>query len=494
MNQQDKPDYKSPAYQTMAARWQKIRDLTDGPDTLRKQDYLPQHRFEHDVSYDRRKQLATLLPAFNDTIDACTGLVFREEPQLEEDVPKEIAGSEDGEMETEGWWENIDLAGTHGADFLKEAFECALRYGHAVILVDNQPPLPDGADRAQEAQSARRPYWVLYEPHHVLNPITTIEGGKLVCQQITFEECVKERDGLYATKDVMQYRTFYRENGQVFWRLERKEGEKGKETFLIVGEGATGLAEIPFDVIYGDKKGYLESCPPFWQLAQLNLAHFQKSSVYQENVDANQFNVLLTIGKDDDDPIQIGPKTHIGVPVGGDAKFISPSPEGPEIARVAMQDLQRAMAEAGFAILAEEGGQAKTAKEVTLEHSRRTSKLSKIVKSLKDCVERCLGFMAEYKDLGSGGGVKIGQDVEEYILDAQTLSVLLQSVDTGSLSRATWLQLLAPTIRKVVEEFDPLKEDAELKRQAESLTEAQAAPQGSSLDGGANQLRNDSRF
>lgn len=475
----NQPDYKSPEYQKAANRWQKISDLLADAEALRNETYLPKYPLEHSDKHKVRMQMADLLPAFEDAIDACVGLAFRDEPKLSDDVPVEIRGDE--ESNVEGWWENIDLAGTHGNEFFKEAFQMALEFGHAVVLVDNQPALDSMASPADERAQGRRPYCVLYHPERVLNPFFVIEDGKVICDQITFEEVVTERDGLYGQKKVYQYRTFYRENGIVNWRLERKEKDGDKESFALIGKpGSTGLKVIPFAVVYGKKTGHLQSMPPFWNLAELNLSHWRQMSDYRNNVAHNQFNLLAVIGKNDKEPLPLGPSGQINVPTGGDAKFIAPSPDGPAIALESLKQTERAMAQAGFAIVADESGQAKTAKEVTIDHSRKTSKLSKAVKSLKDCIETCLGFMAEYENLGSGGSITIGGDVDDLAVDPQLLDVFLRAVDSGNLTRETWLQIIAGNVSKIVETYDPMAEAEELKKQAENVLEGMQSNQGGS--------------
>lgn len=473
MQDTNKPDYESPAYQKMAARWDVLDRLLGGVEKLRTELDLPKFPLEATDRHEMRMKIAEYHPFWADTIDSLVGYVFRDEPKLGDDVSVEIRGQEaaEGKEKVIGWWENLDLMGTHGNEFFKEAFRVALQYGHSVILTDNQPALSPDASPSDEQHAGRRPYCQLFHPSRVLNPIFTVEGGAVICDQITFEEKVTERSGAYGVKEVSQYRTFYRQDGLVYWRLERKVDDKS-ETFVTINEGATGLRKIPFAVIYGCKTGNLESMPPYWNLAQLNRSHFRQDSDYHMNVAHNQFNVLALIGKNDNDPLPISPQGQLNVPTGGDAKFIAPDPNGPGIALESLKRTEQAMAQAGFAFIADESGQAKTAYEVGADNKRRTSKLADVVKSCKDAAETVLGQMAFYENLGDGGSISIGGDADDLAFDNTILDVLLRAVESGNLTRATWLKVLQRTaLTKADETYDPAVEEVELKKQAENMLE-----------------------
>jgi hypothetical protein len=88
--------------------------------------------------YSVRLQRAAFFNVFRHTITGLAGFVFRIPPTLDEDVPVVIAGkeSEDEGTETEGIWENIDNAGTHGDVFARDLLVDAMIAGHAAILVE----------------------------------------------------------------------------------------------------------------------------------------------------------------------------------------------------------------------------------------------------------------------------------------------------------------------------------------------------------------------
>src|SRR5262245_48607737 len=136
-----RPDYENADYKDMCPAWDIVRDVAGGTARMREAGvkYLPKEPAEQSQPYIRRLSRSVLFNAYKRTRGALTGLVFRKDPVIAEDVPNEIVTQ----------LENIDLAGTHIDMFAKEFFEDAFE-GHAFILVDMEKGLPEGADKADE--------------------------------------------------------------------------------------------------------------------------------------------------------------------------------------------------------------------------------------------------------------------------------------------------------------------------------------------------------
>src|SRR5690606_21224341 len=121
--------------------------------------FLPRFPLEEDDAYEDRLARAVLYNAFKRTVKGLAGMAFRKDPQLEDDVPVEIRGqeadSETGQPLVIGHWENIDLAGRHGAVFARDVFEAKLIDGHTFIFVDWWGA-DDARSRAEEREA--RPY------------------------------------------------------------------------------------------------------------------------------------------------------------------------------------------------------------------------------------------------------------------------------------------------------------------------------------------------
>src|SRR5215467_9940170 len=159
--QADSPAYQCADYMTQLADWQIVNDVLKGTRQLRRIQtgyqspdstaYLPQEPAESPKAYQNRLRKSVFWNAYKRTIQGLTGMVFRKNPQLAEDVPQRI------KLLTE----DIDLEGSHFDTFSKEVFKAALNDGHTFILVDMPQSVTSrnpAATLADERQAGLRPY------------------------------------------------------------------------------------------------------------------------------------------------------------------------------------------------------------------------------------------------------------------------------------------------------------------------------------------------
>jgi hypothetical protein len=172
----------------MARAWAIMRDTCAGTLHLRDQGsrYLPIEPAEDTRDFEIKRSRAIFFNAVERTLNGLVGMVFRKEPKFGDDVPEATRGREAAEIAVEGHWENIDNAGAHGSVFCKEVFIDAMRDGHAAILVDMPPPLPEGATLTDERNAGRRPYWVSYRADQIINWRTTIVNGQTRPDPVVF--------------------------------------------------------------------------------------------------------------------------------------------------------------------------------------------------------------------------------------------------------------------------------------------------------------------
>ena len=118
----DDPSHALPAYHDMKRRWELVRDVRGGTETLRekKSTYLPQFEAEDPRDWEIRVKMTFAYDAVDQTIGAMLGLAFMSAPELGDDVPEPIVTD----------WENIDGEGTHGTVFATQGLDSALQDGH----------------------------------------------------------------------------------------------------------------------------------------------------------------------------------------------------------------------------------------------------------------------------------------------------------------------------------------------------------------------------
>jgi len=437
---QDKPNYTTSAYNSMSAAWTIVTDVSGGTQRMRacSKTYLPQEPSEKDPAYTRRLGRSVFFNAYSRTRDALVGMVFKGDPQLDEDVPTEI----------QKHWENIDLTGSHGDVFTKELFTDAFE-GHAFILVDMQPALGEGATLADERALGRRPYWVKYKSNQALNWRTSIINGETVLTQITFEEKTNEPKGEYGEDEVCRYRVFRLDQGVVTWTLYRKQKAEGtaEETFIEEGSGTViGLDRIPVAVVYGNRTGMLQSTPPLLDLAHLNIRHWQHYSDYSNILHVAHVPILVRKGAtQDQQAIEIGVGSTVDVPTEGDLKWCEHTGKSIESGRTELQDLEQRMALMGLSMLSQKTDANITATEIRANNLQESSDLATMARSLQDAIELALEFHAKYLNLDSGGSIKLGVAESDLTLDAQMITALITAVNSRPplLTAETFLSILA---------------------------------------------------
>ena len=249
----DKPSTRSPQSAQQKKALGLCRDLWDGTDRvrMRAQSYLPQAPGEKPQDYLNRLARSVFFNAFRRTVEGLTGLVFRKDPELGEDVPPPIAEH----------WENIDNAGTHGDVFCRDLLEDDLTAGHAAILVEF--PTTDGSQNAAvEMRGEVRPYWVPIKKDDIMSWRTRIEDGKTLLEQIVIRESKYVPDGEFGTVLQVLYRVLFLtdvEGFEVGWKLLE---EKDDGTVMVRGVGVYGnQTEIPVAEIISSGRRSLSTVP-----------------------------------------------------------------------------------------------------------------------------------------------------------------------------------------------------------------------------------------
>lgn len=488
-NQQDinRPDYLCQAAAEMTDDIEYVRDVAKGTRHLRSlgTKYLPREEAETDRAYTIRLSRALLIQFFGRAVNALVGLVFKEEPQLGDDVPEIMRGTEaTGEAAAkEGQLENCDLAGTHWTVFAKELFKDAMQDGHSFLLTEMPPSLGENATKADDAAANRRPYWVRYKADQAIN--WRIDGrGKL--EQVTFEECSMEPDGEYGEEEVTRYRVLRPGS----WELYRvvKDGQ-GKD--MVVADpdspgGDTSLSEIPVSVCYGRYLAPMVSNPPLLDLAVTNIAHYNEASdvsIYRHLVGRP---VWWAAGRDTTKKAPVlSPYTIIDVKEGGSLGVAESSGAALGDARLALKDMEEHMGMLGLQMLAEQTAGDKTATEERGDQIRELSELATAAQSLKDCLEQGLKFWAQYLDPAatSGGSVSLGVKTEQLTSEAAA-RMFLDSVGVV-FSEGTVRKVLAKAYAAIMPEDYSDENEAKTLEEDRGKARANAPEIGqASLSGG----------
>lgn len=476
MEATEKPNNTNAQYKAMSDAIKIVRDVAGGTPSMRNAGttYLPQEPAETDAAYKRRKERSVLFNAYLRTRGALTGMVFKKDPTIAEDVPEIIRQH----------LENVDMAGTHFDVFAKEIFENAFE-GHAFVFVDMQKALPSGATLADEKAVGLRPYWVKYRVDQAVNWRTARINGEQKIVQITFCETSSEPSGKYGEAEVTRYRVLMLVDGVVTWELWRHDKGQSKEEdqFIIEDSGTIkGFSEIPVSVVYGRKKGLCYSEPPLLDLAYLNIRHWQNYSDYSNILHVAQVPILHRKGATtEQQAVEIGVGSTVDTPTEGDLKWVEIQGNGITASQKELADLEQRMAVMGLSILADKNTVETTATQSRQDYQERQSDLATMARSLKDCLEQALKFHAQYLGLdlkaNDGGSIELGVEEMALTLTPQHLTVLLTAVQSNKLSLETFLTVLL----NLLEQSDLLPDDLEVKDEMLKIEEARKTQEAMGL-------------
>lgn len=430
-DKKDRPDTPNHATVVMTPDLELIRDVSRGTSSLRAQGkrYLPQAPAERTDDYRIRLNRAVFFNAFTRTIAGLTGMVFRRDPVLGEDVPVRIVEES----------ESIDDAGTHLAVFTKSVFADCLEAGHAGILVD--APVTEGVvlSIGEERSLGIRPFWIHIKKDDIISWRTIVENGVERLSQLVLREIVIRPDGEFGEERIERFRVLQNDNGVI--RFEIWEKPENKSEPIKTGEMGViqNVTEIPFAIAYSRKVGFLTSIPPLIDLAYTNIAHYQVLADHLHALHLASVPVLYVTGVANED-LDIGPNTAVILPdPQSKIGYAEHSGQALDATRQQLIDFKTDMGVLGLGMLQPETRAAETAEAKRMDKSEQDSVLATAARSMQDAVEVAGGFHAQMigQDPASFT-IVLNQDFEKLTLDAAQIDTYSKLVLAGQISLETF--------------------------------------------------------
>lgn len=446
----------SDAMQEMRAEWAITEPLMGGTLAMRKagKALLPKHPAEEDTAYSERLSVATLFPAYSETVGSMTDRVFAEPIQLGEDVPPELqkfAADIDRQRNDLNAW---------GVNW----FRVGLSHGLCHALVE-YPKAEGVRTKAEEDAAGLRPYVVMVHPMQILG--WRDDGTKLT--QVRYLESVTEADGDFGTIKVEQVRVL--EPGT--WKIYRRS----KDGTVLHDEGVTSLGVIPLVTFYSKRTGLMRGKPLLMELAHLNIKHWQSQSDQDNILHVIRVPILVRIGiqaQYDNQGKVIPPEFKVGtgaltdLPASGDMKYVEHTGKAVDAGRTALQDLIAEMRMAGAKLLTPDKSATKTATQAEEEAAQDLSPLSRMAHHFADCLAQLLQFMADYRGLGEGGTVEMRGSFDVDYMPEVSLPTLVAMANAGMISKET---LFTEMQRRGVisDEYDWLDELGKIESEGPAL-------------------------
>ena len=405
------------AYQRMANFWGLIEDLKEGTYKIRSEHrkYLPQLEREVDDSYDRRLSRSNVVPFMQRIEKMLAGMLVRKPVRL--DGVSDLVREQLFDVSLEGDDLNV---------WLYTTARTVISYGHCGVLVD----APKDGDTV-------RPYWVTYEPKNILGWRTEVIDGVRQLTQLRLMEHVVEPDGKYGEKIVKQIRVL--EPGRFEIHRKNKKGE-----YKLHDEGEMSIKDkIPFSVAYSNRVGYYESRSPLYDIAELNLKHYQIQSDLDNILHISSVPLLAVFGYPNSDEITTGPSEALSLPPESRMEYISPSSDSYESQFRRLEDLKDQINTLSLAAVLGQKLVGETAEAKRIDRSQNDSTMMVVAQQMQDLIDNCLKFHSEYLNEPNAGSSFVNRDFVTARLEPQEIQSLLALFTAGTISQETLLTQLS---------------------------------------------------
>lgn len=442
-------------------RWRVVRDVINGGESLRTDDYLPQLN-PTDTSDENKKrnaayrQRAVWYPATQFTQEGLVGLAFHNDPTT--NLPPKLEY------------------------LLKDADGCGVSlYQQSQATLANNLAVGRHGLFVDFAEGLQRPVIKAYCAENIVNWRYEDIGGAAKLKMIVLKEEVEEDDGAWGVKCVSQWReVFLSPAGEVTVRVWREDpayvnqqqsatqvpkvqvpfsGEGDNAVFeqVLRSRGAV-LTEIPFTFIGSRNNDATIDASPLYGLAQINLAHFRNSADFEDSVffcgqvqpwisglDEKWRDFLQNPYIVDENGVRryTGQRMYVGsrspLLLPKDASFGMAQAEPNTLVQDAMKHKEEQMIAAGARMI-ESTQPNKTATGENNDREATTSVLSMCVSNVNEAYQKAIGFCARFLDIavpekGFEDAFKIQQDFASMTADAQLMAELVKSWQAGLLAK-----------------------------------------------------------
>jgi hypothetical protein len=408
-----------------------VRSLMGGTFAMRNagQTYLPKHPAESDGVYKTRLQKTFLDNFVGLAIDKAAGKLFSKEIQVDA-LPSDI----------EALIENIDRQGRALDPFILDVAKTAFQDGISYVMAD-MPRVENVQTLADEKALGVRPYAIHIEPSSVLEIVSEMIGGVDTLTRVRIREVLSVPDGWdYVT--IEQVRVWYRENGVVRWELYRQEQDR--KTWYLHDEGVTTFREISLVPFYTNRTGFMEGEPPFQNVAESNLEHWQTKSEFAHALSMQCFGMLTATGVQLEDQIEVGPGKVLKASA-PDAKFAYTEPTGAGItlAANALAAIESRIETAGVNLRVENAGKV-TATAAALDSEDTNAGLKAVAKGFSDSIELLFQYFAEMmgQPTKNAGEAHVNDDFASRRGTDAGMAEVTKGRALGDISREAWVENL----------------------------------------------------
>lgn len=453
----------SPAVAEDEAKRQLVRCIQGGTDAMRAggEQWLPRHPAESVGVYKTRLQKTFLDNFVGLAIEKSTGKLFSK-PVKTENIPETI----------ETILDDVDRQGRALHPFMLDVANVAFQDGISFVMAD-MPRVEGVQTREDEKQAGVRPYAIHIKPSAILETLSEQINGVETLVRVRISESVSVPDpngwGYIA---IEQIRVWYRDeaNGSavVRWELYRPNDKK---EWVLHDDGMTSFRGIHLVPFYTNRTGFMRAEPPFQNIAESNLEHWQWKSEHAHALSMCCFGMLTAIGVDPDTNFEVGPSIVLKSS-NPDAKFAyaETTGTGVTLSADALKAIESRIETAGVNLRVENAGNV-TATAAAIDSADTHAGLMAVAHGFSDSLAQLLGYFAEIMgieapemeacvndDFGAAKGSQVG------------LQELTKARALGDISRKAWVKEMQRR-GELAEDFDVDENEADLDEEGPNLAD-----------------------
>lgn len=453
----------SPAVLEDEAKRQLVRCIQGGTDAMRSAGelYLPRHPAESVGVYKTRLQKTFLDNFVGLAIEKATGKLFSK-PVKTENIPETI----------ETILDDVDRQGRALHPFMLDVANVAFQDGISFVMAD-MPKVNGVQTREDEKQAGVRPYAIHIKPSAILETLSDQINGVETLVRVRISESVSVPDpngwGYIA---IEQIRVWYRDSSTgktvVRWELYRKDDDKN---WVVVDDGLTSFSGIYLVPFYTNRTGFMRAAPPFQNIAESNLEHWQVKSEFSHALSMQCFGMLTATGVSEESTIEVGPAKVLRSS-SPEAKFgyAETTGTGVTLSADALKAIESRIETAGVNLRVENAGSV-TATAAAIDSADTHAGLMAVAHGFSDSLAQLLGYFAEIMgieapemeacvndDFGAAKGSQVG------------LQELTKARALGDISRKAWAKEMQRR-GELAEDFDVDENEADLDEEGPNLAD-----------------------
>jgi hypothetical protein len=434
-----------------------------GPDfeDLYQVNVIPREHKEPEDAWHARIDRSVLTPYTSRLVDNAAALILRRAITVE------------GDPYWDAFCNNVDGWGSSLNEYARRVLRQSLTYGHSGILVDYPPAALVRNLMEERMLPGRRPYFISYGAKRIRGWRQADSYPTSPLVQLRLSETVTLPEGDFGERVYERVRVLTPTN----YSLYQREASRGTSGDLVT-TGENQLGVIPFVPIYSLRTGFLRSQPPMQDIAEINLAHFQRQADLLHSLHIAAMPKLVMEGwEDTDDGVGVGVNYALVPEPGHKIYYVQSDASSFAAQQEQLRMFEAQMSTLGVTRLLGQKMVAEAAEAKRVEQAQSNSVMASISLELEH------GLNVAFAMAGAYVGIKppkitLDRDFDFYRLIGQDISVLSDALTQGHISPAMWLDILRkgeiiPDTADVETELSYVK-DQMAQKQAQTA-QAQAA-------------------